>query len=129
MRNSGLLRRLPNATRNFVDNHVVVRRIPPQQAANTNDGIVFLCLRKRARGNRYFKRPRHPHQRNIFFLGARTHQPIVSALKKPLCNKRIEARDNDRKAFPSRAKPALDSSNSRLGRPLDFDLLFRSLSP
>ena len=44
MRHSSLLRRLPNPARHFVDDHVVMRRIPAQQTAETNDRVILPGL-------------------------------------------------------------------------------------
>ncbi len=66
MRNPSLLRRLPNPPRHFVHDHVIMRRIAAQQTSETNDRVIFLSLRQLPRRQRNLKRPRHPHQINIF---------------------------------------------------------------
>ena len=42
VRNAGLLRRLPNAARDLIRDHIVMSGIPAQQTAQADDGIVFL---------------------------------------------------------------------------------------
>ena len=42
MRHAGFLRRLSNPARNFIDDHVVVRCVPAQQTAETDDRVIFF---------------------------------------------------------------------------------------
>ena len=100
MRHSRLLRRLPNSPRNFVDDHVVMRRVPANQTAQTDDGVVFPSLRQGTRRRRNFKRSRHADNINIFLACARTHQPVIGAAQQAVGNKFVEPRDHDPKAKP-----------------------------
>jgi hypothetical protein len=106
-----------------------MRRVPTQQAANTNDRIVFSRLGQRASGQGNFKRPGDPNQRDVFFLGPGTNQPIVGTLKKSFRNERIKPRDNNCEPLSRAAKPAFDSRNRRLGRPLGTDFFLQRFSP
>jgi hypothetical protein len=116
MRNPSLLRRLPNPPRHFIHDHVVMRRIPTQQTAETNNGIVLPSLGQLPRRQRNLKRPRNPHQIKIFLLGTGAHQPVQRAQQKPLGDKRIEAGDNNRKAFTGSAQRSFDGGEARRGK-------------
>ena len=129
MRNSSLLRRLPNPPSHFVHNHVVMRRVAAQQAANTDDRVVFLRLGKRTGGQGNFKRSGDTDQHDVFFLRARAQQPVVGALEKSLRDERVEARDDKGKAPTRGAKTAVDGGDRRLGNTLDFYFFFRAFSP
>ena len=50
VRNAGLLRRLPNAARDFVSDHVVMSCVSAKQTAETDNGIVFPGFGKGAGG-------------------------------------------------------------------------------
>ncbi len=50
MRHACFLRRLPNAASDFVDDHVIVRRVATQQASEANDGVVFFSFSQSAGG-------------------------------------------------------------------------------
>src|SRR5580658_1327259 len=121
-----LKRRLPNAARNFVDDHVVVRRVAAQQTANANHRVVLFRLRERASGYGNLKCAGHANQRDILLVRSRAEQPVVCALKKPLGDEGIEARHNNRKPFSDSAEAAFDHWNDRLGRTFDFDFPGRS---
>jgi len=90
MRYASFLRRLADAAGNFVDDHVVVRRVSTQQAAETNDGIVFLSFGKRAGCRGDFEGARDADNFDCFLSGAGTQQPVVCALEKSLCDESIE---------------------------------------
>jgi hypothetical protein len=120
VRHSRLLRRLPNAARNFIHDDVVMRRVAAQQTANTNNRIVFFRFGERARGDWNFECPGNSNKRYIFFLGPGPQQPIVRALKKSLGNKRIETRDDKSKPPARRAQAASNGRNRWLGRTFDF---------
>ncbi len=68
MRHARFLRRLPNPPRDFIHDHVIVRRIPAQQAAETNNGVIFFRQRQSPRRQRNLKRPRHPHDLDVILL-------------------------------------------------------------
>src|SRR5215475_12099812 len=55
MWHSGFLRRLPNPTRDFVDDHVVVRRISAEQASEADYGVVFSGFGESARSGGNFE--------------------------------------------------------------------------
>jgi len=128
MRNTSLLRRLPNPPRHLIHNHVVMRRIAAQQTTDTKYRVVLFGLSQHPSCRRNFECTRHAHQGDIFLFSAGAKQAVVSALKKPFRNKRIEAGDNDRKAFPRPTQVALDSSDRRLRKAFEFDLLVRRFS-
>ncbi len=120
MWHSGLLRRLPNPPRNLVHNHVVMRRVPAQQTSQTNDGVVLSSQSKRPRGRRNLKRPRHPHDRNMFPQRPRPQQSIASTLQKPLRDKRIKPRHYNSEPFPARVRLPLQDRKLRLGHGLNL---------
>src|SRR5208282_692585 len=129
MRNARLLRRLPNPPRNFIDDHVVMRRIAAQQTANANDGVVLPSLGQRSCRQRNLKSPRHANQRDIFLRRARAQQSIVSALKKAFRDEGIEPRNHDRKPLSHSAQATFDSTDRRFGKWFQLYFLFRSLPP
>src|SRR6185312_4455800 len=98
MRHSRLLRRLPNPTRNFVHDHIVVRRVPANQASEADDSVVFLSFRQRTRSRRNFERSRHANNFYISFTRARTHQPVVRTPQQPVSNKFVEPGNNNSEA-------------------------------
>src|SRR5271165_5732392 len=120
MRDASLLRRLADAASNFVDDHVIVRRVATQQATDTNDCVVPFSFGKRTCGERNLEGTRNANQRDVLLLRARTQQSVVSALKKPLGDKGVESGDDDGEPPSSSAKPALDRRNLWLGKPFEF---------
>src|SRR5260370_8312133 len=125
MRHSSLLRRLPDAARNLIHDHVVMRLIAAEQEPEANDRIVLLGLREHAGGGWNFERSGNANQRDVFLLRARAQQSVVSALKKPFRDKGVEARDDNCKPTSRSAKPTLDSRDRRLSGKLDFYFFFR----
>src|SRR6185312_175004 len=106
MRHSGFLRGLSNTPRDFVDDDVVVRGIAAQKASDTDDGVVFSGLRKRAGGGGNFKSAGGAYDIDCLFGDAGAQQPIKRALQQPLCNERIESRDDNPEAFPATVQAA-----------------------
>ena len=90
VRHSRFLRRLADATRYFVHDDVVVRRIAAQQAAEANDGVVSACFGEGARGGRDFEGAGNPDDLDISLSRSGAKQPIVCAMQKPLGYERIE---------------------------------------
>ena len=72
MRHSSFLRRLSNPPRDFVDDYVVMRSIPANQAAQADDGIVFFSFSKGASRGRNFESARDPDNFDVTFFCART---------------------------------------------------------
>ena len=127
MRNPSLLRRLPNPARNFIHNHVVMRRITAQQTSKTNNGIVLPSFRQFPRRQRNLKRPRHPHQINVFPGSARAHQPTDCAKQKSLGDKSIEPGNDNREALARSAQRAFERRKIRLRRRPDNEILLAIL--
>jgi hypothetical protein len=125
MWHSSLLSRLPDAPSNFIHNDIVMRRIATQQAANTNDRVVLFRLSKHSGRRRNLERAGNPREHDIFLSGARPQQSIVGAKNKSLCDKGIEAGNNNGKPLSLSAEAALNSRNSWLRWPFDFYFLFR----
>jgi hypothetical protein len=98
VRHARVLSRLSNAARNFVDDHVVVRGVPPQQTTETYDRVMFLGFRDSAGSQWDFKRPRHADNLDVFLSHPGTQKPVISASKQTLCDELIETGDNDREA-------------------------------
>jgi hypothetical protein len=129
MRNASLLCRLPDAARDFVHDDVVVCRIAAQQTADADDRVVLFRFRQGASGDGNFECARNTNEGDVFFLSAGAEQPIVCALKKPLCNKGIEARDYKSKALTGRAQSAFNGRNRRFGKSFNLYFFFRGFSP
>ncbi len=123
MRNSSLLRRLPNPTRNFIHDHVVMRRIAAQQTSKANNCIVLPSLRQSPRRQRNLKRPRHPHQMNVFPGSARAHQPVDSAQQQPLSDKCIEPGNGNSEALARSAQRSFERRKIRLRKRLNNEIL------
>lgn len=90
MRNSRLLRRLPNPPRHFIHDHIIVRRIPAQQTSETDNRIVLLRLRQLPSRQWNLKRARHPDQIDIFFLSPGALQSVDRANQQSLSDERVE---------------------------------------
>src|SRR5262249_424309 len=60
VRDSCLLRRLPNTTRYLVDDDVVVSRVTAQQTTKADDRVVFASLSERARSRGNFEGTGYP---------------------------------------------------------------------
>ena len=127
MRDTGLLRRLPDAPRNFIHDDVIVRRVAAQQTTNTENRVVLPSFGKRARGQRDFECPGNSDQRDVFLLRARAQQSVVSALKETFRDEGVEARDDNSKPPSISAEAALDSRNRRLSNTFGFYLFFRAV--
>jgi len=125
MRDSSLLRRLPDAASNLIHDHIVMRRIAADQAAEANDGVIFFGFGKRASGQGNLERARHAGERDVFLLRARAQQPVVGALKEPFRDEGVEARDYNCEPFSGGAESAFDSSNLQQGKTFKFYFLFR----
>src|SRR5579863_493527 len=129
MRHSRLLRRLPDPPRDFVDDHVIVRRISTQQTSQANDRVIFLSQSQRPSRQRNLKSPRHAHHVNVLFSRSRLQQAVTSARQKPVRDERVKARHHDGKALPRAPKLALDGRNRRIANSLNSNLPFRNSSP
>jgi hypothetical protein len=102
MRHSRILCRLPDATRDFVDYHVVMGGVPANQAPETDDGIVFVGFSKCARSRRNFERAGNAHDMNVFFPRTGANQPVISASQQPVSYKFIKAGNHDAETEPRR---------------------------
>jgi len=120
MRNSGVLRRLPDATRYFIDDDIVMGRVSAQQTSNAEYCVVLSCFGEHAGGRGNFKRTWDANQNDIFSPGARAEQPVVGTLKKPFRNEGVEARDHDRESLPRSAEPAFNGGKRRFRNFFDF---------
>src|SRR5580698_2037420 len=67
--NAGFLRRLPDATGDFVDDDVVVSSVSAKQAAEADDGIVFTSFGEGASGGGNFKRAGNADDGDVFPRG------------------------------------------------------------
>src|SRR5215469_8346501 len=79
MGHTSLLRRLPNPTRDLVDDHVIMRRIPAQQAANTDQSVVFPSQSQGPCRRRNLKRAWNPHDVDVFLRRPGSNQAIRGA--------------------------------------------------
>src|SRR5260221_4013365 len=128
MRHSSLLCRLPDAARNLVHDHVVMRCVAADQAAKADDGIIFLGFGKSARGQGNFERSGYADQRDVFLPCARAQQSVVSTLEEPFRDEGVEARNNNGKPLSSSAKAAFESRGRSLGWSFEFYFYFRGFS-
>jgi hypothetical protein len=117
---AGLLRGLPNAASDFVDDDVVMRGIAAQQAAEANDGVVFFCLGESARGGRNFECAGNADDLDVILVGSRTNKAVVCATQKSVSNKLVEAGDDDAEFSSRRAEIAFN----RFERARNFFVLF-----
>ena len=104
-------------------------RLATEETADANDRVVFLRFGEHASGRRNLKGPRHSNQRDIFFLGARAQQSVVSTLKEPFRDEGIESRNDDGETLASSAQIALQRRNRRRRNLLKLYFFFRSVSP
>ncbi len=125
MRNSRLLRRLPDPPSDLIDDHVIMRRIPAQQTSDANNGIILPSQSQGPRRQRNLKCPRHPRNINVFLRSASPQQPVASTQQKPLRDKRIKPRHHDGKPPPSSVQLPLQGRKHRLRHRLhlEFDFL------
>ncbi len=80
-----------------VDDYVVVRRISAQQTSQADDGVVFFCFRKSARGGGNFECPGDTNDFNVRLFGAGSQKSVVCAPKQPIGDELIEPRNYDSK--------------------------------
>lgn len=99
MRHAGLLRGLANATRDFIDDNVEMRRVSAQQAANTDDRIVFAAGCQATRCRRNFKGPRHANHVDVFLPRPGSQQAVARAQQQALSDEGIESCYYNREAL------------------------------
>ena len=124
MRHAGFLCRLANAARDLVDDHIVVPRVSAKQAAEADDGVIFLCFGERARGDRDLERPGYANNVDVVLLCFRSQQSIAGTEQEPLRDESIEPRDGDGKALSSRIQGTFKRGHCRLRRRFDLKLGF-----
>ena len=66
MRHPRFLRGLAYSASDFVDDHIVVRRVASQQAAQADDGVILFGFGKAARGGRDFERAGDANDFDVF---------------------------------------------------------------
>ena len=98
MRYARFLRRLSNPARNFIDDHVVVRCVPAQQTAETDDRIIFFGFGESAGSRWDFKGAWHTDDLDGFLSHPGTQKTIIGTSKQALCDELIETRDYDTEA-------------------------------
>ena len=118
MRDACLLRRLSDTARHFVNNHVVMRSVPTEQAADADDSVILLRLRQRPRCGWNLKRSRHAHDLDVFLFCTRAQKSVIPALQKSLCDECIETRDDDRETFSRRTQAASEAAKLGFGAKL-----------
>jgi len=101
MRNSGFLRRLADAARDFIHDHIVVGCISAQEAAKTDDRVVFFGFSEGARGRGDFERAGNANDFDVVVFRARTNQPVVGASQQAIGDEFIKSRDHDPEAKAS----------------------------
>jgi len=109
MRHSCFLCGLPDPTRDFVNDYIVVRRVSAQQATEADDGVVLLCLSEGARGRGNFESARGANDTDVVFFCAGTNQAVVSAAQQPLSNELIKSGDDDSETQTTRVQFSSDA--------------------
>ena len=79
MGHAGFLGGLPDATRDFIDNHIVVGGISSQQTADANDGAVPAGFGESAGGGRNFEGTRNSNNIDGLVFGTGSKQSIIGA--------------------------------------------------
>ena len=98
--------RLPDPSRDFVNDYIVVRRVSAQQATETNDRMVFFGFSKRARGGGNFECARYTDNLDVVLTCAGTHQSVVSASQQTVSDEFVESGYNNPEAKPRRTEIA-----------------------
>src|SRR5579871_2856075 len=101
VRDSRILRRLADAARDFICDHIVMRRVAAKKAAETDDRIEFLRKRQLASRRGNFEATRHANNPDVLAANSRLMQSLQSSCEEPLRNESIESAHHDSKA-PSR---------------------------
>ena len=102
MGDASFLRRLPDPARDFIDDHVIMRRVSAQQASNANYGVVLSCFSERARGGGNFKGSRDADDIDATLFHARPEKAVVCASQQAIRDEFIEAGNDDGEAQPLR---------------------------
>jgi hypothetical protein len=99
-----LLRRLPDPARDFVDDHVVMGGISAKQAAEADDGVIFLGFRQRARSGWDFERAGDADDFDGVFFSSGTEQPVVGTSKESVRDELVKARGDNTEPKAVRAQ-------------------------
>ena len=97
---AGFLCRLANPACDFVDDDVIMRGVSTQQAAETDDGVVFASFGERARGGGNLERAGNANNIDVSILRAGADQSVVCASQQAIGDEFIEACDDDAEAEP-----------------------------
>jgi hypothetical protein len=92
---TGLLRGLPDAARNFVDDNVVVGSVPTNQTAEADNRIVFPGLGERASRRRNFECARNADDVDRFGFGPAAQQSVERTSKQSFRDELIKPRDDN----------------------------------
>ncbi len=122
MGNSSLLRRLPDPPRNFINDNVIMRRIPAQQTSDANQSVVLPSQSQSPSRRRNLKRPRHPHNVDVPLRSSSPNQPVAGTQKQPLGNERIKAGHNNGKPLPGSIQLPRNPRNNRLRHRFDLQV-------
>src|SRR5204862_5350934 len=96
MRHSGFLRRLPDATRDFVDDHVVVRGVSAQQTSEANNGVVFFGFGKGTCSRGDFEGTWNTDNFDVFFSRLGAYESVVGAPQQTVSDELVESRHHNR---------------------------------
>ena len=102
-----------------------MRRIATQETTDADNRVVLFRLSQGASRDRNFERARNANKNDILFRSTRAEQSVVSALVKTLGDERVEARYDNRKPPPRRAKATLKCGDWRPGGTFKFYFCFR----
>jgi hypothetical protein len=95
VRNAGLLRGLADAACYFVDDDVVMRGVAAQQAAETDDGVVFFSFGQSARGRGNFEGAGDANDFDVVLFCSRANQSVISASQQTVGDELVESGDDD----------------------------------
>jgi len=87
----GLLRRLSNSARNFVDDNVVMRGVASQQAAQTDNGVVFSGLSQGACRGRDLKGSWDANYFDVVLFCPGTDQAVICTAQQPIGDELVES--------------------------------------
>src|SRR5205085_10357081 len=112
----GLLRSLPNATRDFIRNVLVVGSLTAHQQAEADHRIDSRLAREceTAGGKRNFKRSRDTHHLDVLALRAGADQCVHGTRKQALGNEGIKAAHDNAETRAADMKFAFDRLKGEL---------------
>ena len=124
MGHARLLRRLPDAARDFVHNNIVMGGIATDQTTEANDGIVFPGCGESASGRWNFECPGNADELDVFAGCSAAQQSVERTAKQPFRDELVKARDDNGKVLSGSAQIALNRLDLRLSGSLQRRIRF-----